>query len=344
MNLQDLPPEILQIIFSYCKNCDRTLFNLSECSLFLKKFIEDSPSLMKDVHLDLVLHHGDENINSAITACLKSTRKYSAISISLGKECVESDVPMEVSDGGEAQKQKTDTKISYEDVIRNILHKSCSTIKHFAIGYWITSACVIELLKCLNEMEHVEGITLRLESSRREETTDSPDIENQVAAFSNSFPNLKLLDLTTSFPSIFNLFKRSRSIRFLFMAFSKFEVDFTDLSPFRGSLRHLRIFVDYRSMNLSEMSQLLIGLKNSNLDLRHFELIVNDRFKHDNNTNYLMEFLISQRNLEKFEFMGNADSCFMDAFMRRFNDLQSLLEVSIEFENNFRYSCQIERN
>lgn len=84
LNLQHLPPHVLEKIFLYCADGSNSnagnLMNLIKCNRFLKKFIETSPPLMDKLYLNIVI--GSDSHSTALecrknlSACLNSVRKY----------------------------------------------------------------------------------------------------------------------------------------------------------------------------------------------------------------------------------------------------------------------------
>lgn len=91
VNLQQLPPHVLEKIFSYC--ADRTLFkaknlaHLTECSKFLRDFIESSPSLMARLRLrvaiDAEIPLPNLDCSENLSACLASTRSYTDLLLTM---------------------------------------------------------------------------------------------------------------------------------------------------------------------------------------------------------------------------------------------------------------------
>lgn len=166
LNLLDLPEEILEMIFEYCHDDRNSLIKLTEVNKYIKEFVESSSVLMSHIYLDISINLGQlsPDLVEIFEACLKSSRKYSAIEI---------DHYTDKSHSNVATSQKH---------MSELLRKHSDTITDAYISLTSYKIKIAEkVLRYLVELPNLDKLRLNFKADDYSEDSD----ESELSSFDN---------------------------------------------------------------------------------------------------------------------------------------------------------------
>lgn len=310
INLLQLPEIVLEEIFSYCEGA--SLIKLTECCKFTKHFVETTPCLMDRISLRVpVIHHTNLSAEekNILEACLESKRKYKSLLVGPRDGIVEY--------GGR------DTPLREPE---ELVERHASNIKK--IDFWVDSVSINLLMHYLNKMVNLEDISVYYRRVGSDYTTEAPK-------FTNSFQHLKHLMLAIDSLNIsFCPFKKCKTLETLELSLSypdwvSYRLDAL-LENSRDTLHSMKIICNYNEIDIDQLEYYLTSLIERKLDLKVFRLYL--PCSKLRSLYSIINFLKSQKNLEKFVFRATTDSGLVNRFGEVLAELKSLKTVEFNFE------------